>query len=130
MLDYAATSELKDWNVSKFQVTNVIHSLIVTYIVDKFRPVLVLGPLSECVIEKLCIDFPEQFHRCQPSQMRCTKEDMENGVQNNAIADYRRRGSLFEYTTIQSILDNKVRSDNIIIYFIVPQTYQHADSIF
>ncbi|XP_038109620.1 disks large homolog 5 [Culex quinquefasciatus] len=73
----------------------------------KFRPVLVLGPLSECVIEKLCIDFPEQFHRCQPSQMRCTKEDMENGVQNNAIADYRRRGSLFEYTTIQSILDNK-----------------------
>lgn len=40
--------------------------------------------------------------------MRCTKEDMENGLLNNAIADYRRRGSLFEYTTIQAILDNKV----------------------
>ncbi|XP_055640988.1 disks large homolog 5 [Toxorhynchites rutilus septentrionalis] len=73
----------------------------------KYRPVLVLGPLSECVIEKLCIDFPEHFHRCQQNQMRCTKEDMESGVQNNAIADYRRRGSIFEYTSVQAILDNK-----------------------
>lgn len=77
---------------------------------DKYRPVLIVGPLSECVIEKLCIDFPEHFHRSQLSQMRCTKEDMESGIQNNAIADYRRRGSVFEYTTIQSILDNKVYS--------------------
>lgn len=75
---------------------------------DKFRPILIVGPLSECVIEKLCIDFPEHFHRSQLRQMRCTKEDMESGVQNNAIADYRRRGSVFEYTTIQSILENKV----------------------
>lgn len=73
----------------------------------KYRPILIVGPLSECVIEKLCIDFPEHFHRSQQRQMRCTKEDMESGVQNNAIADYRRRGSIFEYTTIQSILENK-----------------------
>ncbi|XP_055614561.1 disks large homolog 5, partial [Uranotaenia lowii] len=74
----------------------------------KYRPILILGPLSECVVEKLCIDFPENFQRCQQNQMRCTKEDMENGVQNNAIADYHhRRGSLFEYTSIQTILDSK-----------------------
>ncbi|XP_058454289.1 disks large homolog 5 isoform X2 [Malaya genurostris] len=73
----------------------------------KYRPVLILGPLSECVIEKLCIDFPEHFYRCQQNQIRCTKEDMENGIQSNTIADYRRKGSIFEYTTIQTILENK-----------------------
>ncbi|XP_058826246.1 disks large homolog 5 [Topomyia yanbarensis] len=73
----------------------------------KYRPVIILGPLSECVIEKLCIDFPEHFYRCQQNQIRCTKEDMENGIQNNTIADYRRRGSMFEYTTMQTILENK-----------------------
>ncbi|XP_062549352.1 disks large homolog 5 isoform X2 [Armigeres subalbatus] len=73
----------------------------------KYRPILIVGPLSECVIEKLCMDFPEHFCRSQLNQMRCTKEDMDSGVQNNAIADYRRRGSVFEYTTIQSILENK-----------------------
>ncbi|XP_053697717.1 disks large homolog 5 isoform X2 [Sabethes cyaneus] len=73
----------------------------------KYRPVLILGPLSECVIEKLCIDFPENFYKCQQNQVRCTKEEMENGIQNNTIADYHRRGSMFEYTSIQTILDNK-----------------------
>lgn len=77
-------------------------------ITDKYRPVLILGPLSECVIEKLCIDFPENFYKCQQNQVRCTKEEMENGIQNNTIADYHRRGSMFEYTSIQTILDNKV----------------------
>lgn len=97
---YIDSSSLNDDGLSSYQRVERLEY--------KFRPVIVLGPLSECVIEKLCIDFPEHFQRCQQSQMRCTKEDMESGVQNNAIADYRRRGSLFEYTTIQAILESKL----------------------
>lgn len=75
---------------------------------DKCRPVLVLGPLAECVVDKLTIDFPEQFKRCIVNQMRCSKETMENGLQTNTIVDYRRRGSIFECTTIQAIKEHKV----------------------
>jgi discs large protein 5 len=78
---------------------------------DKNRPVLVLGPLAEYVVDKLTIDFPKQFQRCMPIQMRCSKEAMEQGLQNNTIIDYRQRGSVFEWTTIQSIKEIKVGID-------------------
>lgn len=72
------------------------------------RPVLILGPLAECVAEKLPMDFPQLFQRCQP--ISCTFETIEKNLQSNIFIDYRRRGSIYEYTTVQSIRDicNKV----------------------
>ena len=70
-----------------------------------YRPVLVLGPLAECVVDKLTIDFPQQFMRCMLTSMNCSQEAMEEGLQNNIFVDYRRRGSIFECTTVQAIRD-------------------------
>lgn len=67
-----------------------------------------MGPLADCVVDKLTIDFPEQFQRCKMNTMRTTKEAMEQGLQTNAIADYRRRGSIYECTTIQAITEVRV----------------------
>lgn len=66
-----------------------------------------LGPLAEFVVDKLASDYPDVFKRCMINPMR-NKEALEQGLQNNAIVDYRRRGSVFECTTIQAIREAKV----------------------
>ncbi|CAO1331945.1 unnamed protein product [Diamesa serratosioi] len=73
-----------------------------------YRPVLVIGALSEWVVDKLIIDFPEQFHRCLVNQMKCSKDEIENRLKNNSIIEYRRRGSLFECVSLQAVKDNKL----------------------
>lgn len=67
-----------------------------------------MGPLAECVMDKLTLDFPEQFKRCMINQVHSTKENMEQGLQNNAFIEYRKRGSIYECTTIQAIREAKV----------------------
>lgn len=66
---------------------------------------LILGPLSECVAEKMSIDFPQLFQRCMMTPMNCTSAAMEKGLENNIFIDYRKRGSIFECTTVQAIRD-------------------------
>lgn len=78
------------------------------------RPVLILGPLSDCVAEKLTIDFPQIFERLLPTKMNCTQENMEEGLQNNILVDYRRRGSIYECTPVQAIHDH---CEKVFIYF-------------
>lgn len=69
------------------------------------RPVLILGPLADCVAQKLTIDFPQAFEQLLPTTMNCTQENMEEGLQNNILVDYRRRGSIYECTPVQAIRD-------------------------
>lgn len=66
---------------------------------------LILGPLADCVAEKLTIDFPQLFERLIPTKMNCNQENMEEGLQNNILVDYRRRGSIYECTLVQAIQD-------------------------
>ena len=98
---------LNDWIVSgifKFKFTGINAFLLP----DLYRPVLVIGALSEWVVDKLISDFPEQFHRCIVNQMRCSKEEIEMRLNNNQIIEYRRRGSLFECVSLEAAKDNKV----------------------
>lgn len=67
------------------------------------RPVLILGPLADAVAEKLTNNFPQLFKRCQTTPMNCTQEVMEKGLQSNIFVDYKRRGSIYECTTVQAI---------------------------
>jgi hypothetical protein len=78
----------------------------------------VIGALSEWVVDKLIIDFPEQFHRCIVQQMRCSKEEIEMRLNNNSIIEYRRRGSLFECVSLHAVKDNKVRKMIMAIIFL------------
>ncbi|KAL9925375.1 MAGUK family member discs large 5 isoform 1-T3 [Glossina fuscipes fuscipes] len=74
------------------------------------RPVLIIGPLSECVMSRLTIDFSNLFKMCEVTVMDCSQEAMEEGLQKNIFVDYRRRGNKFECTTIETI-NNTCKND-------------------
>ena len=69
------------------------------------RPVLILGPLADAVVDKLVSDYPYKFVRCQPEYMDCDMSSLEKGVLDNIFVDFRRRGSHYEVTTVSSVKD-------------------------
>lgn len=99
---------LNDWIVSGIFCAFKFKEMMNFLCLDLYRPVLVIGALSEWVVDKLISDFPEQFHRCIVNQMRCSKEEIEMRLNNNQIIEYRRRGSLFECVSLEAAKDNKV----------------------
>lgn len=70
-----------------------------------FRPVLIVGPLADCVTEKLIQDFPDKFTRCVPEVMHCSQATMEKGIADNLFVDYRKKGSFFECTSVSAVKD-------------------------
>ncbi|XP_072743459.1 disks large homolog 5 isoform X6 [Anoplolepis gracilipes] len=69
------------------------------------RPVLIIGPLSECVVTKLLQDYPGQFTRCLAEAMHCSQSTLEQGLRDSLYIDYRKKGSYFECTTVQAVKD-------------------------
>ncbi|XP_066137661.1 disks large homolog 5 isoform X5 [Euwallacea fornicatus] len=69
----------------------------------EFRPVLVLGPLAECVADKLVSDFPEKFQRPVSDTRRCSQAQLDRELEDDLIIEYRRRGSCFECITAQAV---------------------------
>ena len=80
------------------------HTCIVSFIFIDFyaRPVLILGPFSSRIIEKLSLDHPSKFVQCLPEYMNSDLKTVEKGLQDNIFIDFRRRGSHFECTTLRS----------------------------
>ena len=76
------------------------------------RPVLILGPLADAVVDKLVSDYPYKFVRCQPEYMDCDMSALEKGVLDNMFVDFRRRGSHYEVTTVSSVKDVCDRVNN------------------
>ncbi|KAJ1521902.1 hypothetical protein ONE63_002238 [Megalurothrips usitatus] len=71
-----------------------------------FRPVLIVGPLADCVTERLLQDFPQLFIRCTPDVMHCSSTDVEKGIANGVLVDFRKKGgSFFECTSVAAIRD-------------------------
>jgi len=79
------------------------HDLNFFWLDPVFRPVLVVGPLAECVTEKLIQDFPDKFTRCIPEVMHCPLNMMEKGISENIFVDFRKKGSNFECTTVTAV---------------------------
>lgn len=61
----------------------------------EFRPVLILGPLAECVAEKLVQDFPDKFNRAVTESRRCSQAQLDRELAEGLILEYRRRGKYF-----------------------------------
>lgn len=74
------------------------------------RPVLIVGPLADCVIEKLLADFPDKFNRCIPEIQYNSQAFMEKCLSENVFIDYRKKGSGFECITLALLKEsfNKV----------------------
>lgn len=94
-------------------------SILYFYTDPALRPVLIIGPLSECVVTKLLQEFPGQFTRCLAEAMHCSQSTLEQGLRDALYVDYRKKGSYFECTTVQAVKDicEKVR------YFFYPMPY-------
>ncbi|XP_070522661.1 disks large homolog 5 isoform X5 [Cardiocondyla obscurior] len=69
------------------------------------RPVMIVGPLSECVVTKLLQEFSGQFTRCLAEAMHCSQSTLEQGLRDALYVDYRKKGSYFECTTVQAVKD-------------------------
>ncbi|XP_071565280.1 uncharacterized protein Dlg5 isoform X6 [Temnothorax nylanderi] len=67
------------------------------------RPVLIIGPLSECVVTRLLQEYPGQFTRCLAEAMHCSQSTLEQGLREALYIDYRKKGSYFECTTVQAV---------------------------
>ncbi|XP_024889475.1 disks large homolog 5-like isoform X11 [Temnothorax curvispinosus] len=67
------------------------------------RPVLIIGPLSECVVTRLLQEYPGQFTRCLAEAMHCSQSTLEQGLRDALYIDYRKKGSYFECTTVQAV---------------------------
>ncbi|XP_023210060.1 disks large homolog 5-like [Centruroides sculpturatus] len=67
------------------------------------RPVIVVGPLMEAVVDKLEQDFPHMFQHCIPEVMRGSQQMMEKSLQELKLIDYRKRGNHFECTTVSAV---------------------------
>lgn len=70
------------------------------------RPVVIVGPLADCVIEKLLADFPDKFNRCIPEVRFLSQAVMEKGVTENLFIDCRKKGNSFECTSVSAIKDS------------------------
>ncbi|XP_043192461.1 disks large homolog 5-like [Amphibalanus amphitrite] len=69
------------------------------------RPVLVVGPLSELIADRLCAEYPHQFVRPALEVVRTQQAAIDQRVQQAAIVDYRRRGSHYQVLTAAAIRD-------------------------
>ncbi|KAJ8915027.1 hypothetical protein NQ315_016002 [Exocentrus adspersus] len=69
----------------------------------EFRPVLVLGPLAECVADKLVSEFPEKFKRAATDTRRCPQSQLDRELADGLILEYRRRGSCYECITVAAV---------------------------
>ncbi|XP_063983864.1 disks large homolog 5-like isoform X2 [Diachasmimorpha longicaudata] len=79
------------------------------------RPVLIIGPLSECVATKLLQDCPGDFTRCLPEAMHCSQATLEQGLRDSLYVDYRKKGSYFECTTVQAVKDVCAKNSHCIL---------------
>ena len=62
----------------RFQYRTTYRHLYIFFITDLVtRPVLIVGPLSEAVLDKLMSDYPHKFARCEPEYMNCNQEALE-----------------------------------------------------
>jgi membrane-associated protease RseP (regulator of RpoE activity) len=69
------------------------------------RPILIVGPLADAVVDKLVCDYPNLYIRCLPEYVDSDMNALEKGVIDNIFVDFKRRGSHYECTTVASIRD-------------------------
>ena len=69
------------------------------------RPVLIVGPFSEAIGDKLASDYPATFGHCEPEYLNSDLATVEQGIADNVFVDFKRRGPHFECTTLKSVRD-------------------------
>lgn len=80
------------------------------------RPVLIIGPLADAVVDKLASDYPHKFARCEQKFVSWNHEDLEREMlAGNSVVDYRKRGAHYECTTVEAIREICDRNQHCIL---------------
>ncbi|XP_044015837.1 disks large homolog 5-like isoform X9 [Aphidius gifuensis] len=79
------------------------------------RPILIVGPLNECVATKLLQEFPGEYIKCLPEAMHCSQATLDQGLRDSLYVDYRKKGSYFECTTVQAVKDICAKNSHCIL---------------
>lgn len=77
------------------------------------RPVLIVGPLADCVMDKLVHEFPRKFARVAAELMRYPQSYMDKNLDDNTFIEYRRKGLHFECVTtvaVQSVAERNLHA--------------------
>ena len=53
------------------------------------RPVLIVGPLADAVLDKLVSDYPHKYARCEPRYTNWSQEDLEREAMENCLIDFK-----------------------------------------
>ncbi len=83
------------------------------------RPVLIVGPLADCVIDKLLTDFPDQFNRCVPEIQYNSQAFMEKCLSDNIFIDYRKKGNTFECITMAALKESFSKVSDICLLILI-----------
>lgn len=67
------------------------------------RPVLIVGPLSDLVGDKLVLEFTRKFTKVLPECVPYSQSFLPN--EESDVVEYRRRGSHYECITVAAIQD-------------------------
>ena len=70
---------------------------------QSLRPVLIIGPFSEAIGDKLASDYPTTFGHCEPEYLNSDLATVEQGIADGVFIDFKRRGPHFECTTLRSV---------------------------
>ena len=80
------------------------------------RPVLIVGPLSDSVVDKLIQDYPRKFIKVQSMIIPGYPQSyMEKNVEENNFIEYRRKGTQFECVTAATIQEMSDKNVNGIL---------------
>lgn len=69
------------------------------------RPVLIVGPLSDLVGDKLVLEFTRKFTKVLPECVPYSQSFLPNLTEESDVVEYRRRGSHYECITVAAIQD-------------------------
>lgn len=81
----------------------VSYAQVERYDCKEIRPVIIVGPLSDYVVDKLVQEFPRKFVRVMPELMPYPESYMEKNLDENNFIEYRRKGTHYECITVSAV---------------------------
>jgi uncharacterized protein (DUF362 family) len=68
------------------------------------RPVLIIGPLQEQLINKLTAESPDKYCHIEPEVVKASMSFLETGQHDGAFVDFKARSDgSFDCITVQSV---------------------------
>ncbi|XP_013400011.1 disks large homolog 5-like [Lingula anatina] len=67
------------------------------------RPVMILGPLAEPLINKLTSESPDKYCRCESMPMKALAGSVEKALSDGQLVDYRIKDDHYECITVEAV---------------------------